>query len=90
MTKSATPTALAPNCTLTPSPAESSTQLMADHVLAAPRKLGVSSCSIRLGDLDVRPGVGKDMGSGDAWSAVREQMLAADIFPLATRPGRDT
>lgn len=35
MTDTAILTALALSCTLTPSPAESSTQLMADQVLAA-------------------------------------------------------
>lgn len=77
-------TALALNCTLTPAPAESSTQLMADQVLAALEKLGVAGHSIRLVDLDVRPGVEKDMGEGDAWPAVRAQMLAADILVVAT------
>ena len=77
-------TALALNCTLTPSPDGSSTQLMADQVLAALDKLGVPGTSVRLVDLDVRPGVVKDMGSGDAWPGVREQMLAADILVIAT------
>jgi multimeric flavodoxin WrbA len=77
-------TALALNCTLSPSPAESSTQLMADQVLAALDKLGATGSSVRLVDLDVRPGVEKDMGEGDAWPAVREQILAADILVLAT------
>ncbi len=77
-------TALALNCTLTPSPAESSTQLMADQVLAALEKLGVAGSSVRLVDLDVRPGVEKDMGDGDAWPGVREQMLAADILVVVT------
>jgi multimeric flavodoxin WrbA len=84
MTTSAPLTALALNCTLTPSPAESSTQLMAEQVLAALDELGVSGTSVRLVDLDVRPGVEKDMGDGDAWPAVREQMLAADILVIAT------
>lgn len=77
-------TALALNCTLTPSPAESSTQLMTDQVLAALEKLGVAGRSVRLVDLDVRPGVEMDMGEGDAWPAVRAQMLAADILVVAT------
>jgi multimeric flavodoxin WrbA len=77
-------TALALNCTLTPSPAESSTRLMTAQVLAALDKLGVPGSTVRLVDLDVRPGVEKDMGEGDAWPAVREQMLAADILVLAT------
>ncbi len=35
-------------------------------------------------DLDIRPGVEKDMGAGDAWPRVREQLLGADILVLAT------
>ena len=84
MTASTPLTALALNCTLTASPAGSSTQLMTDNVLAALDKLGVSGDSVRLVDLDIRPGVEKDMGSGDAWPGVRERMLAADILVLAT------
>jgi multimeric flavodoxin WrbA len=84
MTVSGPLTALALNCTLTPSPAESSTQLMADQVLASLDKLGVSGGSVRLVDLDVRPGVEKDMGGGDAWPSVRERMLPADILVVAT------
>ena len=77
-------TALALNCTLTRGPAESSTQLMTDLVLAALDKHGVRGESVRMVDLDVQPGVEKDMGAGDAWPAVRERMLAADILLLAT------
>lgn len=84
MTVSPPLTALLLNCTLTPSPAESSTQLMGDKVLAALEKHGVSGSSVRLVDLDVRPGVEKDMGEGDAWPAVRERMLAADVLVVAT------
>ena len=77
-------TALALNCTLTPSPATSSTQLMADQVLAALGGHGVAGKSIRVVDLDVRPGVQKDMGPGDAWPGIRQELLAADILVLAT------
>jgi multimeric flavodoxin WrbA len=78
-------TAVALNCTLTPSPDESSTELMAGQVIEALRKQGVGGGEIiRLVDLDVRPGVEKDMGAGDAWPAVREKILAADILVLAT------
>lgn len=78
-------TALVLNCTLTPSPAESSTELMAGQVVEALRKQGVEGGEIiRLVDLDVRPGVEKDMGPGDAWPGVREKMLAADILVIAT------
>lgn len=84
MTASTSLSVLALNCTLTPSPADSSTELMAQQVLAALDKRGVAGSSVRLVDLDVRPGVEKDMGEGDAWPAVREQVLAADILVVAT------
>ena len=62
------------NCTLTPSPAESSTQLLTDQVLEALGKHGVTGESIRVVDLDVKPGVQKDMGDGDAWPGIRDKM----------------
>ncbi|MHA6626173.1 flavodoxin family protein [Pseudonocardia sichuanensis] len=76
--------ALALNCTLTPSPDESSTEIMADQVLEALGKHGVTGQSVRVVDLDVKPGVQKDMGAGDAWPGIREQVLAADILVFAT------
>ena len=76
--------ALALNCTLTRSPAGSSTQLMADLVLAELGGHGIRGDSVRVVDLDVHPGVEKDMGAGDAWPPLRERMLAADILLLAT------
>jgi multimeric flavodoxin WrbA len=77
-------TALALNCTLTPSPAESSTQLLTDQALEALGKHGVAGESIRVVDLDVKTGVEKDMGTGDAWPGIREKMLAADILVIGT------
>jgi multimeric flavodoxin WrbA len=77
-------TALALNCTLSSSPTESSTQVLADQVLAALGKHGVTGGSIRVVDHDVKPGVEKDMGDGDAWPRIREKLLAADILVLAT------
>jgi multimeric flavodoxin WrbA len=35
-------------------------------------------------DHDVKPGVQLDMGAGDAWPGIREQIVAADIVVLAT------
>jgi multimeric flavodoxin WrbA len=77
-------TALALNCTLTPSPGGSSTQKMIDLVLAGLREHGIAGTTVRLVDLDVKPGVQKDMGDGDAWPGVREQVLAADVLLVAT------
>ena len=70
--------------TLTPSPAPSSSELLGRQVLDALGEHGVTGTVIRLVDHDVKPGVEKDMGEGDAWPAIREQVLAADILVLAT------
>lgn len=76
--------ALLLTCTLTPSPAPSSSELLGSQVLAALAEHGVESSRVRVVDRDVRPGVLIDMGGGDAWPGIREQMLAADILVLAT------
>lgn len=71
-------------CTLTPSPKPSSSELMARHVLGELEKNGVATSSIRVVDHDVKPGVQVDMGDGDEWPALRQQILDADILVLAT------
>lgn len=76
--------ALALVCTLSPSPAPSSSELLAGQVLTEMEKLGVGVESVRVADHDVRSGVSTDLGEGDAWPALREKMLAADILLLAT------
>lgn len=77
-------TALALVCSLKPSPAPSSTELLASQVLSELAASGVGGSSIRVVDHDVRPGVEADEGAGDAWPAIRRQVLAADILVLAT------
>jgi multimeric flavodoxin WrbA len=76
--------ALALVCTLKPSPARSSSQLLAEQVLDALRGHHVSGEAVRIADHDVRPGVVADAGEGDGWPAIRSRMLAADILVLAT------
>lgn len=71
-------------CTLTPSPGESSSDLLADQFLEALRSHGVDGSKIRVVDHDVRPGVQTDMGDGDAWPSIREKVLAADILLVST------
>ncbi|QCB92583.1 flavodoxin family protein [Cellulomonas shaoxiangyii] len=85
-TETTTPdlTALVLVGTLTPSPAPSSSELLGRQVLAALGAHGVTGEVVRVVDHDVRPGVQKDMGEGDAWPAIREKMLAADILVIAT------
>lgn len=71
-------------CTLTPSPKPSSSELMARHVLDQLEQQGVRTSSVRVVDHDVKPGVQVDMGDGDEWPALRQQILDADILVLAT------
>ena len=77
-------TALALVCSLKPSPAPSSSQLIAEQVLAALAEHGVTGSLRRVVDFDVRPGVETDMGDGDAWPVLRREILAADILVMST------
>ena len=77
-------TALGLNCTLSPSPAESSTDKLGQQVLDELATHDVTGTQVRVVDHDVRPGVELDMGEGDEWPAIREKVMAADILVLAT------
>ena len=76
--------ALALVCSLKPSPAPSSSHLLATQVLDALAAHDVTGEVVRVVDHDVKPGVDKDMGDGDAWPSIREKVLAADILVMAT------
>lgn len=81
----ATPlTALALVCSLKPSPAPSSSDLIAEHVFATLRDHGVTCDKVRCVDFDIAPGVETDMGDGDQWPLIRDQLLAADILLIST------
>jgi multimeric flavodoxin WrbA len=84
MAESAPLRALALVCSLKPSPAPSSSDLMARQVLEQLGKHGVTGSVVRVVDHDVKPGVEVDMGEGDEWPAIREQMMAADILIVST------
>jgi multimeric flavodoxin WrbA len=77
-------TAVALVCTLSPSPAESSSELIARQVLDSLAEHDVTGSMVRVVDHDVRPGVAVDMGAGDAWPKIREQVINADILLIAT------
>jgi multimeric flavodoxin WrbA len=77
-------TALALVCTLKVHGEPSSSQLLADQLLAALSEHDVAGDSLRVAEHDVKPGVEVDMGDGDAWPAIRERILAADILVLST------
>jgi multimeric flavodoxin WrbA len=71
-------------CSLKPSPAASSSALIAEHVFEGMRDAGVECESIRCVDYALSPGVEADMGYGDEWPRLRDKILAADILVLAT------
>ena len=77
-------TALALVCTLNPSPAESSSDLIARQLLDDLAKHDVVGHTVRVVDHDVKPGVQLDMGDGDAWPQIRAQMIDADILIIST------
>lgn len=77
-------TALAITCTLKPSPADSSSDLMATQILDALKEHGVTGDLVRAVDLSIAPGVETDMGEGDEWPTLREKVLAADILVFVT------
>lgn len=77
-------TALAINCTLKPSPSDSSSEVLGRQILKALAEHGVIGTMVRAVDHTLLPGVGKDMGQGDGWPALRAQVLAADVLVFLT------
>ncbi len=79
-------TACAINCSLAHSGSrDSSTDAMIALLRAAFTEHDVELHDpIRIADYDVKPGVTSDEGDGDAWPAIREQILAADILVFGT------
>src|SRR5690242_7568752 len=77
-------TAIALNCTLKPSPEESSGDLMASQFMDQLAELDVSGSTVRVVDHAVAPGVEDDMGDGDEWPGIRDQVRAADILVFVT------
>ena len=77
-------TAVALVCSLKPSPAPSSSELIAEHVCEQLREQGVKTESVRCVDFAISPGVEADMGDGDEWPRIREKLLESDILVLAT------
>jgi multimeric flavodoxin WrbA len=71
-------------CSLSPSPAESSSELLGREVLAALADHDVEGELVRVVDHDVKFGVEVDMGDGDAWPAIRDKVLASSILVIAT------
>lgn len=76
--------ALVLNCTLKPAPTASSTEVLAEEVVAALAEHGVESEVRRVIDEGVSFGVQADEGNGDGWPAIRQKMLESDLLVLAT------
>ena len=77
-------TALVLSCTLKPSPAASSTDLIGREFLDALESHGVRGELVRVVDHAVKFGVTVDEGDGDDWPHIRAKMLEADVLVIAT------
>ena len=77
-------TAIAVSCTLKPSPADSSSDLLGRQILDSLAEQGVTGELVRAVDHAISPGVEADMGAGDEWPALRTKVLAADILVFVT------
>lgn len=78
--------AIAINCTLKRSSGEpSSTDKMIGLIAGELKKRGVEiRDTIRIADHDIKVGVSSDEGDGDAWPAIRKQILDADMLIFGT------
>jgi len=72
------------NCTLKASPEDSNTEALARVVAEALDADGIATEFVRVVDHDVRPGVTSDEGDGDAWPAIRQKLVDAQILVIAT------
>ncbi|MEV1289098.1 NAD(P)H-dependent oxidoreductase [Micromonospora sp. NPDC049679] len=71
-------------CSLKPSPASSSSELLGREVLAALADHDIDGDVIRVVDHDVKFGVSTDEGDGDAWPSIRAKLLDAQVLIIAT------
>jgi multimeric flavodoxin WrbA len=78
--------ALAFDCTLKSAKGgePSSTDALLSQLVDQLRTFDVETEIVRAVDHDIRPGTDHDMGQGDAWPALREKLLAAEIVVIAT------
>lgn len=76
--------ALALNCTLSATPAPSSTEKLLGELLEALREFDADGEIVRVVDFNIKPGVSSDEGDGDDWPALRKRVLAADILIIGT------
>jgi len=77
-------TTLAINCTLKPSPNDSSCGLLLSRTMELFNQAGAPGEIIRAVDCTIKPGVTADEGEDDDWPALRDKVLEADILLLGT------
>jgi multimeric flavodoxin WrbA len=75
---------IALNCTLKTSDAESSTERLLSEVLEEFARHEATGEIVRVADLNIKPGVTSDEGSGDDWPGLRRRILDADILVMGT------
>ena len=73
---------LALNCTLKREGSSSTERLLAEIVAEMGDR--VRSEMVRVATLDIKPGVTSDEGPGDAWPALRQKVMAADILLIGS------
>jgi multimeric flavodoxin WrbA len=76
--------ALILNCTLKASPEPSNTEALAGVVAEALRGEDVAVEEVRAANHSIPPGVETDMGEGDEWPAIHDQILDSEILIIAT------
>jgi multimeric flavodoxin WrbA len=72
------------NCTLKPKGKKSSTDAMLEKVAAVLRSHDVVVTTIRAVDHKIPFGVQTDMGKGDEWPKIHDQIIKADILVIGT------
>lgn len=72
------------SCTLKPSPAVSSTDVLLGLFEDELADAGYDTGRVRVVDHDVKPGVSHDEGDGDAWPGIEAQVMAADVLVIGT------
>jgi multimeric flavodoxin WrbA len=75
---------LAFNCTLKAGRKQSSTDKLLKQALEGFGKHGCECEIVRAVDHDIKPGTRSDEGEGDAWPALREKVIAANIVIIGT------
>lgn len=76
--------ALVLNCTLKPSPAPSNTEALAYEMISEMERMGVRTKMIRVADHHIITGIKSDLGEGDKWPAILDELLSSEILIIAT------